>query len=491
MPLSNVSMRYIQAASLHNEAPDASQMKKMRHFPNSHTYTILLGGIGKYYEHKDGYFKLRALVRNLLSDRRVKPNMTHLNAVLSVASKGNLDLVNQMVERFHEAGLDDRDGITYDILFRAYESAIVAERDNPESKNDPNVGMEHLSNAKSTWQEIEKRWDDGALNVDARLLYSYALVMSKGCREYQEEGVRAIVKFCGLTPFEEKHKFTDPIETTQSGTAVVPRPARDDLVDLEPNLVSKLMDLTKSFGNADLAQHYWQEARAHKWVAPNESMFHGRLRTIIGVRDANNIALATALLEEMDQFKIPLTSKTVFLALQCHMTHERHNLARAVRFLTQCSTKLGYKDMLTYGTVTTISRFINAYRSDGDDGRALVLATKILRLADWSSIALEVKDDYSKSNFLLESIDIITTHCQTEKVRRIRNMQNAKKGSALYNKLYSYNLTEALDALIIHMATIRREFYPDEPQASQRSDASVPEYSHKGHKKVPMATQEP
>lgn len=355
-------------------------MKKRQHFPNAYTYTILLDGLSRLYE-RGGRDKLEKTVESLFKDRRLKPTIIHLNAVLKVCSQSkDLPLAYEMIERFREAGVDQQDVYTYDTLFLMVRNAI-SEKSDPwrrgEHKTVNEVVRAHLEDAKNIWKDVEAYWRSGKLEVDYRLLSSYVSVLQKGTEDDFRLAMSTLEEFCDLPP---------PASTDGSVADAVPK--KGAIVKVNNSLFTTLLELAELIKDENLAEHYWQTAKAASYDALDAKTYEARLRSLINSRKP---AKATALLDEMRNNGILLKASTIFLALQCHFTHQPDDLRNATKFLFKyAATQSGSPktSLVSIPVISTFARFLKTSRNS----EAVAEAFSYLQKLDWTAIAVSAQN---------------------------------------------------------------------------------------------------
>lgn len=454
-------------------------MKKRQHFPNAYTYTILLNGLYQDYEKMQrGHDKLEYLVDTLLKDKRVTPSVIHFNAILKVCSKDSLKLVYRMLDRLQQVDSDMLDGITYDTIFRTIDKAIDRESNdttNPHNTQLNDAALKHLQDARNIWKDVEARSAAGKLNVDSRLIDSYVSVLFRGGSPYAKEGISVIVEYCGLPLYEADSASSEALVRDKDIR-------RHRIVKLEAELLLKLLDFARLCHDPQLADHYWQYAKAHASGTFDQHIYHARLRSLI---DARAPDAASKLLEEMDEHKIEITERTMFLALQSQLTRKADDLARAVTFL---KTRKETSRLLSYEIVTTLSRIVKVHDSNSDGGMALVGAVNILRHADLPALFASITKDSRKKDFLLSCVNFLMIKCRVERGRRASVLRKARGDNTLSDELVYVNNSDKLRTFINRLTMFREKFYPenlpDRERAAKGTDRNVPD----AHLAMPVQT---
>lgn len=410
-------------------------MKKRQHFPNAHTYTILLNGLSRYHE-LGGRDKLEKTIDSLLHDKRIKPSVIHLNAVLSVCLKSkNLQLAYDTIERFSEAGMDEHDVVTYDTLFRLIKTVIEKEAVPGERYRERTItadARQCLDDSKNIWKDVEALWRSGHLSVDSQLLKSYTAVLARGSKEDWEAGISAIETLCELPSFASSE---GKMEKTAKGARV----------SLDQGLFAKLLELAEMMQNAALAEHYWQNAKAATTETLSQGTYEARLRSLTLAKSPEK---ATALLDEMKAAGVPIGPLTLFLALQCFFTHRPStDLERACTFLREYADVETGQAWQTVPILTTLAKFVKSSREAGPSTDAF----RLLRTVDWHRLATEAGGVPHHRQRLREAIRQLIRSCRSVR-RSLDDRQDGTTTPPDDAKVVVQKLVKAL-------LTVQAEFY--------------------------------
>lgn len=391
-------------------------MKKRGHFPNAHTYTIMLNGLSQHFEKMTGASKMRAIVSSLLSDRRITPTVIHLNAVLKASSRVNLDLAYEMLEKFRASGMDTQDGVTYDTLFRCI-NRTLAEIGTPDPKSDKplsDVALQHVQDAQDLWKDVEAGWSGGSFTVDAQLIHGYLAILEKGGKLDAQAGLDTIVRFCGL-PLYSKAQSVNHLSSNTSGTGLTSKRGRTVRPDAQ--MVDRLLRFAKLINNVGLTKFYRDYATALPFFEKdNEELYQARIRSLMKDGAPQE---AIAILEEMKANKVRINELTIFLALQCHYAHSMHDFPKAVDFLINYADAMQSPKLMSPRVVTTLITLLQRYQPVTDGCIALDRAITIFSSLDWQALAEQVMSNKDQQKHLRSSLITLIDTYDVERRKRL------------------------------------------------------------------------
>ncbi|KOS18403.1 Pentatricopeptide repeat-containing protein 2 [Escovopsis weberi] len=147
-----------------------NEMKKRGQLPNVQTFTIIFRGCARSNHPKLAIAEAMKHYNMLLSDSRLQPNSTHLNAVLNVCARAcDLDSLFLAAESINESTRAPT-AYTYTTIFNALRHhALSSVRDVSQEQQQRNV-QKAIDRAKGIWTEVVDKWRRGRLVIDEELV---------------------------------------------------------------------------------------------------------------------------------------------------------------------------------------------------------------------------------------------------------------------------------------------------------------------------------
>ena len=145
-------------------------MKKRAQLPNVQTYTIIFRGLAKSQHPKLAVAEAMKHYNILMTDKRLKPNSIHLNAVLHVCARaGDLDSMFLIANTINE-GERAPTSYTYTIILNALRHAELSHKtDLSDEQKQANL-LETINRAKGLWRDVIQKWSKGKIVIDEELV---------------------------------------------------------------------------------------------------------------------------------------------------------------------------------------------------------------------------------------------------------------------------------------------------------------------------------
>ncbi|KAL5877733.1 hypothetical protein ACKVWC_006879 [Pyricularia oryzae] len=279
------------AIKLYNEA------KKRGQTPNAQTYTIMFDGCAASEHPKLAVGEAVKLYHTLLRSERLKPNTTHLNAVLKVCSRAGdqeaLFSVLQTAEGDRKA-----DNLTYTTILNSIRVRTAPSDRKPELKGLKKNEREDarrmeivvsIQRAKAIWEEIVKLWRSGKLIMDEELVCAMGRILKTGDRAANSE-ILALIEQAMNIPRLDKAALPAPQQPTEGKSAVVKTRPRSGMGFATPgrNTLSLLLESLGTTRETSLAVRYWDIFVREHGVIPDSENWFRLLRTLwIGKASGN------------------------------------------------------------------------------------------------------------------------------------------------------------------------------------------------------------
>lgn len=176
--------KHDEAVKIYNE------MKKRAQFPDGHTYSILLHGLATP-PNKDGVVSASNVTKALniyysmsSPTSRVAPNIIHTNNVLKVCKAAlDMDALWGVVSKLPEEGPGAPDQMTYTILLDAIRSGVFGnDEDNVYAEQLAGSRYKAVQEGRTVWRDVIKRWRNGQIHMDERLVIAMASLLLKSPR---------------------------------------------------------------------------------------------------------------------------------------------------------------------------------------------------------------------------------------------------------------------------------------------------------------------
>ncbi|KKY38857.1 putative pentatricopeptide repeat protein [Diaporthe ampelina] len=152
-------------------------MKKRAQLPNAQTYTIIFKGCAESQHPKLAVGEALKIYNTMLSSSRLKPNITHLNAVLDVCSRAQ-DLESMFVTLRSADKARTPNNWTYTIILNALRHQPSNYEDLPgEAGTDGDAAKKSIETTvqrgKLVWDEVMSRWKKNEIIMDEELIWNY------------------------------------------------------------------------------------------------------------------------------------------------------------------------------------------------------------------------------------------------------------------------------------------------------------------------------
>ncbi|KAK2604819.1 hypothetical protein N8I77_007718 [Diaporthe amygdali] len=165
-----------------------NEMKKRAQLPNAQTYTIIFKGCAESEHPKLAVGEALKIYNTMLSSSRLKPNVTHLNAVLDVCSRAQ-DLESMFVTLRSADKARAPNNWTYTIILNALRHQPSNHKDSMDGTGTDGEVVKKsiettIQRAKLVWDEVMSRWKKNEIIIDEQLMCAMGrLLLLGGAKE--------------------------------------------------------------------------------------------------------------------------------------------------------------------------------------------------------------------------------------------------------------------------------------------------------------------
>ncbi|KAL0930788.1 pentatricopeptide repeat containing protein [Colletotrichum truncatum] len=180
-----------------------NDMKKRGQLPNEQTYTIIFRGCATLADPKAAVDKAVHIYNSLLKDKRLKPNLIHLNAVLQVCGRaGDIDAMFAILETADVKQGRRADAYTYTTILNnlRYKVAPKLDAENPKRESGQtsqklerapreldDAAQQTIDRCKAIWEEVTREWRNGKLKIDENLVCAMGRTLLLGSSKEKAE----------------------------------------------------------------------------------------------------------------------------------------------------------------------------------------------------------------------------------------------------------------------------------------------------------------
>lgn len=195
-------------------------MKKRAQLPNAQTYTIIFKGCAESQHPKLAVGEALKIYNTMLSSSRLKPNITHLNAVLDVCSRAQ-DLESMFVTLRSADKARTPNNWTYTIILNALRHQPSNYEDLPgEAGTDGDAAKKSIETTvqrgKLVWDEVMSRWKKNEIIMDEELMCAMGrLLLLGGTKEI--ESILALLSDVLGAPRLDQEQLSAPEQKPGSG----------------------------------------------------------------------------------------------------------------------------------------------------------------------------------------------------------------------------------------------------------------------------------
>lgn len=194
-------------------------MKKRAQLPNAQTYTIIFKGCAESQHPKLAVGEALKIYNAMLSSSRLKPNITHLNAVLDVCSRAQ-DLESMFVTLRSADKARAPNNWTYTIILDALRHQPSNYKGLPDEAGADAYAVQKsiettIQRGKLVWDEVMTRWKKNEIVMDEELMCAMGrLVLLGGAKE--TESILALLSDVLGAPRLDQEQLSTPEQKSGS-----------------------------------------------------------------------------------------------------------------------------------------------------------------------------------------------------------------------------------------------------------------------------------
>ncbi|KAI9725307.1 MAG: hypothetical protein M1828_003322 [Chrysothrix sp. TS-e1954] len=150
-----------------------NEMKKRGIRPDSHTYLLVLRGLAEFAHHPNSLSRALSVYHSMSGpNTRVRPSVTHTNAMLKVCARANdTDSLMDIVSRMPERGPDSADSWTFTTILNHLRHGAQIAPPGEETKADERRRIEAaVIQGRKLWKVTIDKWRAGDLAMDEGLV---------------------------------------------------------------------------------------------------------------------------------------------------------------------------------------------------------------------------------------------------------------------------------------------------------------------------------
>ncbi|KAL9085378.1 MAG: hypothetical protein Q9159_004722 [Coniocarpon cinnabarinum] len=175
-----------------------SEMKKRAQKPDSHTYLLLLRGLGDHAQHPHSLGRALSLYHSLSAEgNKVAPTIRHTNAVLKVCARANdMDSLWDIASRLPESGPHAADHWTFTTILNNLRLNALTGGIDQEVPQEQNVERkdEAVIQGRRLWELVVKRRRAGDIQIDEDLACSMGRLLLLSSRPRDWDDVLSLVE---------------------------------------------------------------------------------------------------------------------------------------------------------------------------------------------------------------------------------------------------------------------------------------------------------
>lgn len=194
-------------------------MKKRAQLPNAQTYTIIFKGCAESEHPKLAVGEALKIYNAMLASSRLKPNITHLNAVLDVCSRAQ-DLESMFVTLRSADKARAPNNWTYTIILNALRHQPSNYKDLPDGSGAEGDAVKKsiettIQRGKLVWDEVMSRWKKNEIVMDEELMCAMGrLLLLGGAKE--TESILALLSNVLGVPRLDQEQLSAPAQKPSS-----------------------------------------------------------------------------------------------------------------------------------------------------------------------------------------------------------------------------------------------------------------------------------
>lgn len=203
-------------------------MKKRAQLPNAQTYTIIFKGCAQSQHPKLAVGEALRIYNAMLSSSRLKPNITHLNAILDVCAKAQ-DLESMFVTLRSADKSRAPNNWTYTIILNALRhqpsnSKGLGDSDSADAQSVRKSIETTIQRGKLVWDEVMARWKKNEIVMDEELMCAMGRLLLLGGTKETESILALLSNVLGAPRFDKEQLPTpgQKPESDQNGKSQTP-----------------------------------------------------------------------------------------------------------------------------------------------------------------------------------------------------------------------------------------------------------------------------
>ncbi|KAK7731607.1 hypothetical protein SLS63_005293 [Diaporthe eres] len=185
-----------------------NEMKKRAQLPNAQTYTIIFKGCAESQHPKLAVGEALKIYNTMLSSSRLKPNVTHLNAVLDVCSRAQ-DLESMFVTLRSADKARAPNNWTYTIILNALRHQPSNYKDLPDGSRPDGDAVKKsiettIQRGKLVWDEVMSRWKKNEIIMDEELMCAMGRLLLLGGAKETESILALLSNVLGVPRLDQE-----------------------------------------------------------------------------------------------------------------------------------------------------------------------------------------------------------------------------------------------------------------------------------------------
>lgn len=323
-----------------------NNMKKRAQFPNAQTFTIIFRGLVASEHPKNAVTEAIKIFHQMKNSRRLQPNTTHLNAVLSVCSRAyDMDHLFMVAAEFENLNLAPT-AATYNIMLSGMRQYIFREYVGLDADDRRKNTEVMVGRAKNIWVEVLDKWRAGKIRLDEALVCSMGrLLLTSRARTEKLEVLHLLDETMGipnLVASRSRQRAAAQGAESKETEVVVSSRARGTGGYVQPgqNTLGLLLTTLLTAQQSSVAPQYWNLLVQEKKVVPDNDNW---LRMIGILKGSKSSAQAAQLLSTLPSSGVDVQPRSFRIAMEaCVRDNINPNvMANATRILSTMQDRLG------------------------------------------------------------------------------------------------------------------------------------------------------
>ncbi|PHH72262.1 hypothetical protein CDD82_6056 [Ophiocordyceps australis] len=263
-----------EAIKLYND------MKKRAQLPNVQTYTIIFRGLAHSDHPKYAVDVALKHYNILLTDKRLSPNSTHLNACLNVCARAeDVDSMFLIAQTANDSTRAPT-AYTYTIIFnalRAHALTELKEKSDINNKQKSKYLQDTVMNrAQDLWSEAVTKWRHGEIVLDERLVCAMGRIANLARHRNEKRHVFELLSLTMNIPNFTQQVELDPYRAEMQnislpGSQPVPVPLSKSAFYVVPgkSTLSLILDTLTQTKDKTAGVKYWNLMVRHYGIIPD------------------------------------------------------------------------------------------------------------------------------------------------------------------------------------------------------------------------------